>query len=160
LIDDEVKMVALALIGVMVITTAYPLLVSHRPIEAFSELAILGENGRVGDYPKSVRVDSSFNLLLYVGNYEGRTEYYQVLAKVGDQGSNIADTTPLIAAPIASWDMVLMNNQNKTLPVTLSISNAGTNRRLVFELHVLDPGSGAFVYHQRWIQIWLNVTTT
>jgi uncharacterized membrane protein len=160
LIDDEVKMVALGLIGVMVIATVYPILASNRAIEPFSELGILGQNGRMGDYPSTVTVGRSFNLFLHVGNHEGRAEYYRVLAKVGDQGSNVTNTTPLNVLPFASWDMVLLNNQNRTLPITLSLSNAGVNKKLVFELHMLDTDSGLFVYHQRWTQIWLNITTT
>jgi uncharacterized membrane protein len=160
LIDDELKMIALALIGVMSVATVYPILASHRPIEPFSEIGILGPNGKMEDYPKEVTVGQSFNLIIYISNHEGRAEYYRVLAKVGDKGSNVTNTTPLNTAPLASWDVVLMNEQNRTLPVTLSLSEVGVNTRLIFELHFFDVDLNSFAYHQRWTQLWLNVTAT
>ena len=160
MIDEEVKAVALVIIGLMAAVSVYPILAESRVVEPFSELGVLGPYGKLGDYPRQLATGQEFNLFLYVGNHEGRAEYYRVLAKVGDQGSNVTNTTPLNVLPFASWDMVLLNNQNRTLPITLSLSNAGVNKKLVFELHMLDTDSGLFVYHQRWTQIWLNITTT
>jgi uncharacterized membrane protein len=160
LIDDEVKVVALALIGVMMAVTAYPVLSAGRIVEPFSELGVLGPNGKLGDYPREVLVGEKFSLILYVGNQEGRASYYRVLVKLGDQSHNVSDVTPLEAPVLTTREFVLMNGQNRTAPLTLSVDRAGLNQRLVFEMHKFDAESGGFVYHQRWTQLWLNVTRT
>jgi uncharacterized membrane protein len=156
--DDELKAVALVLIGLMGAVAVYPILAESRVVEPFSELGVLGPNMKIGDYPREVAVGERFNLYLYVGNHEGRAQYYRVLVKLGDRGMNVSDTTPLDAPVVASWDFVLPNESNSTLPITLSVGRAGLNQRLVFELW--RHGGSGFVYHQRWNQLWMNVTST
>ena len=160
MIDDDLKIAALACIGVMMVITVYPVLSMNRIVEPFSELGILGPNGKLGDYPREVNVGEKFNLFIYVGNSEGRVEYYRVYAKLGSKAQNVSDSTPFDAPVLASYDLVLMNNQNQTTPVAMSIPQPGINLRLVFELHMFDVDSGQFVYHNRWTQLWLNVTKT
>lgn len=157
--DDEFKVVALALIGLMAAVAVYPILAEHRVVEPFSELGILGPNMKIGDYPRELAVGQSFSLYLYVGNHEGGVEYFRVLSKLGDVNSNVSDTTPLDAPVLASWDFVLLNESNSTLPITLAVNRAGLNQRLVFELQMYDSGVNDFVYHQRWTQLWMNVTS-
>jgi uncharacterized membrane protein len=158
--DDELKIVALALIGLTAAVAIYPILAEYRGVvEPFSELGILGPNMKLGDYPRELAVGQSFSLYLYVGNHEGGVEYFRVLAKLGDVNSNVSDTTPLDAPVLASWDFVLPNESNSTLPITLSLDRAGLNQRVVFELDMYDSGVNDFVYHQRWTQLWMNVTS-
>ena len=136
----------------------YPVLYASRIVEPFSELGILGPNMKLGDYSREVRIGERMDLYLYVGNHEGTVQYYRVLIKLGDQSSNVSDTDPLDAPVLASYEMILLNESNSTTPITLSVNKPGLNQRLVFELHRLDTASQVFVYHQRWNQLWLNVT--
>jgi uncharacterized membrane protein len=157
--DNEFKIVALFIIGFMIVIAAYPILIETRgQVEPFSELGILGPGGKLGDYPREVNVGQSFNLYLYVGNYEGNAEYFKVVAKTGNTNSNLTDTTPLNAPILASWDFILSNDENSTIPIKLSLPTAGQNQRLVFELERFDITGQSFVYHQRWTQLWMNVT--
>ena len=136
----------------------YPVLSASRIVEPFSELGILGPNMKLGDYSREVRIGERMDLYLYVGNHEGTVQYYRVLVKLGDQSMNVSDTDPLDAPVLASYEMILLNESNSTTPITLSVNKPGLNQRLVFELHRLDTASQVFVYHQRWNQLWLNVT--
>jgi uncharacterized membrane protein len=159
--DDEFKIVALMIIGFMIVIAAYPILVEKRgEVEPFSELGILGPGGKLGDYPREVNVGQSINLYIYVGNHEGNAEYFKVVAKTGNTKSNLTDTTPLNAPILASWDFILANDENSTIPIKLSLPVAGLNQRLVFELERYDTTSQSFVYHQRWTQLWMNVTAS
>jgi uncharacterized membrane protein len=157
--DDEVKVVALVIIGLMGAISVYPILAENRVVEPFSELGVLGPNLKLGDYPKEVSVGEGFNLYLYVGNHEGRAQYYEVRIKLGDMSMNVSDTIPLEAPVLASYGFVLANEGNETLPVSLSVPRVGLNLRLVFELWRYSPEAGDFVYHQRWNQLWMNVTS-
>jgi uncharacterized membrane protein len=157
--DDYLKLLALALIGLMAVIVVYPILAERGSVVAFSELGIFGPNMKMGDYPRNVNVGQSFDLYLYVGNHEGGVEYFRVLAKIGGLNSTISNTVPLDAPVLASWDFVLPNEGSTTLPVTLSVDKAGLNQCVVFELYMYDSGTNGFIYHQRWVQLWLDVTT-
>jgi uncharacterized membrane protein len=158
MIDEEVKIIAIGIIGLLATVTVFPLLAKNRIVEPFSELGILGPNGKIGDYPHEVEIGQNFKLYIYIGNYEGRCQYYRVLVKLGDQNSNISDTKPLDSLVIANRDYLLPNESNITSPITLSIQRAGLNQRLVFELYRYDTVTNSFLYHERWAQIWMNVT--
>jgi uncharacterized membrane protein len=158
LIDDEVKAIVLIILLASGAIAVYPILEEGRIVEPFSELGVLGPYGKLGDYPRELVVGQEFSVFLYVGNHEGSSEYYRVFAKLGDQATNVSDTTPLDRPSFRSWETVLSNESNATIPITMSLGEAGLNRRLVFELWRYDPSSHVFVYHQRWTQLWLNVT--
>ncbi|MDP2954272.1 MAG: DUF1616 domain-containing protein, partial [Chloroflexota bacterium] len=81
--DDELKAVALVLIGLMGAVAVYPILAESRVVEPFSELGVLGPNMKIGDYPRQLVVGQRFSLYIYVGNHEGSSQYYRVFAKLG-----------------------------------------------------------------------------
>lgn len=157
--DDELKFLALVLIGLMAVVAIYPIINESRAVVSFSELGILGPNMKMADYPKTEIVNQSFNLYLYVGNHEGKLEYFRVVAKQGDSNSTITDTTPLNSPVIASWDLILQNEENSTFPIKLSMDKPGLKQCIVFELYIFNPETQNFVYHQRWVQLWLDVTS-
>lgn len=159
MIDDEVKAIMIIILLASAVISVYPILEEGRIVEPFSELGVLGPYGKLGDYPRELAAGQKFNLFLYVGNHEGSSEYYQVIAKLGDQNQNISDTTPLEAPITKTWKTLLDNESNTTIPIELSINEAGLNKRLVFELWRYDADTHAFTYHQRWTQLWLNVTS-
>jgi uncharacterized membrane protein len=147
--------VVIVVIGVFTLSQA---VFGDQVVEAFSELAVLGPDMKIGDYPREVLVGEAFRLYLYVGNHEGKTMYYSVKVKLGDQFTSINETTAMEAPVIAGYQRVLMTGENWTRPVTLSIDEAGTGRRLVFELWVYDEALERFHYHGRWNQLWMNIT--
>ena len=160
MIDDEVKLITLVLIGAIVVVAISPIIASSKIVEPLSELGILGPNGKLGDYPNEVKVGERVNLFIYVGNQEGRSMYYQVLAKLGDELSTLSDIKTLDATPFAVLKTVLMNGQNTILPITLSFDSVGLNKRLVFELYKYNPDSKSFEYDNKLVQLWLNITST
>jgi uncharacterized membrane protein len=157
LMDDEIKIVSIGLIVVMMGIAVYPVLSAHRVVEPFSELGILGPNGKLGDYPSEVSVGEPVNLYLYVGNQEGLAQYYRVDVKIGDREQNVSDVVALEAPVVASYSLALPSGANTTMPIAVRLSEPGVNRRLVFELHRFDVEVGEFKY-QLWAQLWLNVT--
>jgi len=160
MIDDDLKSVTLIILLALAVIAVYPILNEGRVVEPFSELGVLGANGKIGDYPRQLVSGQNFNLTLYVGNHEGRVEYYRVVAKLSDETSNVSDVSPLDAQVKASWETIISSGSNSTIPVRLSVGSAGLNRRLVFELWRYDVASHDFVYDERWTQLWYNVTAT
>lgn len=160
MIDEEVQAVVLAVIVVIGAFSVSQAFLAGRVVEPFSELAILGPNQKIGDYPKNLTAGENFNLYLYIGNHEGKVMYYRVYVKLGNRSSIINENNPLDAPPIAHYETILSNDQTWLKPITLHIDEPGINYRLVFELWVYKPEEGIFTYHGRWNQLWLNITSS
>ena len=158
MIDDNLKAAAVGVIILVAVLNASSYYLANRTVEPFSELGILGPNQQIADYPTSVLTGQNFTLYLYVGNHEGQVEYYQVLAKLGNTSSVSNDNVSLSAPPIASYGMVLRDNQTYLQPITLSIPRPGTNVRLIFELWIYEGNTTSFVYDHRQNQLYINVT--
>jgi len=132
-LDRETAALALAVVTVLAVLAAvYPILPSNG--EAFSELGVLGPGQNIGGYPTTVTVGQGFSLYVYVGNHEGGAEYYQVLVKEGNQGTVVSNSTSADLPAVQSNSLVLRDNSSTTFPVSLSMSTAGVEQRLIFEL--------------------------
>ena len=158
--DEKVKVALVAILLVYAGLVISPILLGDRVVEPFSELGILGPNMKLGDYPREVAVSEAFPLYLYLGNHEGALSYYMVLAKVGDRGMNVSESEPYGGLTLARYEYFLLDKTNVTTPISLSVSEPGLNRRLVFELYRYDSERGGLVYQGNWVQLWLNVTAT
>ena len=157
MIDEDLRVAAVGLIVLIVVFNVSGYYLANRNVEPFSELGILGPDQKIAGYPTSVLTGQNFTLYLYVGNHEGHVTYYQVLAKLGNR-SNAGINGSLPAQPIASYSMVLLDNQTYLEPITLSLDHNGTNVRLVFELWVFQTNTSSFAFDNRINQLYLNVT--
>ena len=158
MLDDEVLAVLVAIVLVSSVVAGVQALYARRVVEPFSELGLLGPEGKIGGYPKEVAVGSRLALNVYVGNHEGRAMYYRVLAKLGDGSSTVNQTTPLLVEPIAELRAVLGHNSSTVIPLNLTLHEPRTRLRLVFELWAFDEASREFRYRGIWNQLWVNVT--
>ncbi len=160
MIDEDLKTVAVGLLLVAAGFTVFQAFFADRVVEPFSELGILGPNMKIGDYPRELAVGEEFDLYLYVGNHMGSTQLYRVYVKLGSRDLNVSDTEAYGAPVLTSIDAALADEHNETIPISLSIPVSGVNLRLVFEMHRYDAELGGWEYHNRWNQLWLNVTET
>ena len=141
-----------------VLAAVYPILPSNN--EPFSELGVLGPGQKIGGYPTAVTVGQSFTLYVYVGNHEGQANYYQVLVKEGNQATVISNSTAASLPPVLTDSLILGDNSSAVFPVVPSMSTAGLNQRLIFELWMFNSTSSSFGYTGLWNQIWLNVSAS
>ncbi|MBD3171179.1 DUF1616 domain-containing protein [Candidatus Bathyarchaeota archaeon] len=160
MIDEDIKTVIVGLLLVIAGFTVFQAFFADRIVEPFSELGILGPEKKIGDYPRELDVGEEFDLYLYLGNHMGSVQYYRVYVKQGSRDLNVSDTEPYGAPVLTSYDKVLVDESNVTMPIVLSIPEPGLNTRLVFEMHRFNPDLGDWEYHERWNQLWLNVTET
>jgi uncharacterized membrane protein len=123
--------------------------------EQFSELGILGPNMKLGDYPSEIVAGDTVNLNVYVGNQMGRPIYYIVMVKLGNNDTIV---NPANITSIQQYDEVVPNNGTWNFPVNAKLTQAGINQRLIFELWIYNETVNQNQYHERWGQIWLNVT--
>lgn len=155
--DKEVGTIALVLITILAIFVAVqPLIPSNS--QTFSELGVLGPNQTIANYPTSLVTGQHFLLYGYVGNHEGTAYYYKVMIKLGDQSTEISNSTSASAPLIATYSHVLDNNQSWTFPIDLSLNKTGTNLKLIFELWTYNFTTSSFQYNGLWTQLYVNVT--
>jgi len=158
-LDKETAVLALAVVTILAVLAAvYPILPSNG--EAFSELGVLGPNQKIADYPTTVVAGQHFTLYVYVGDHEGQAEYYQVLLKEGNQATSISNSTSADLPSVLTSSLVLEDNSSSVFPVSIWMSTAGLNQRLIFELWMFNSTSTSFTYTGLWNQLWLNVTSS
>ena len=155
--DKETASIALVLVTILaVFATIQPILPANS--QPFSELGVLGPSQTIGGYPTSVVAGHSFLLYGYIGNHEGASSYYQFLVKVGNQTTQISNSTFAQTPVIYTYSHVLENNQTTTFPLTLTLGSQGTNVRLIFELWSYNVTTSSYGYTGLYAQLWLNVT--
>ena len=156
--DKETAVLALAVVTVLAVLAAvYPIIPANN--EPFSELGVLGQAQKIGGYPTTVAVGQHFTLFVYVGNHEGRAEYYQVLVKEGDQATVVTNSTSANLSPVLTSSLILEDNSSSIFPASLVMSAPGLSQRLIFELWMFNSTTTSFTYTGLWNQIWLNVTS-
>jgi hypothetical protein len=150
--------VCAAILGIILIGAVFAgaqFFLAGRTGETFSELGILGPNMTIGDYPKEVVAGDTVNLYVYIGNQMGRPIYYTVMIKIGDNNTGV---NPAPIEPIMKLERILLQNQNWTSPVSITLRQAGINQRIIFELWTYNETSNQNQYDERWAQVWINVT--
>lgn len=155
-LDDEVLAVLTAIVTVACVLAAA--LSLPRSVEPFLALGLLGEKGKIGDYPTRVLAGEPVKLHVFVMNHLGKAALLKVVAKLGSRGRIPTNSTPLDAPPIWEYELVLGHGQNATIPVQLVLEQDGVNLALVFELWVYDTTSGTWAYTGRWNHLYINVT--
>lgn len=158
MIDEEVKAVVMAIIIVAGALSISQIVTSGRVSEPFSALGLLGPNMKIGDYPKTVLVNQTVNLYLFIDNHEGRTIYYIIYVKLGDKLTEINENKSAEAPTLYTYEIILTHGMNTTIPVSLKFSKPMMNARLIFEMWIYDPETRTPRYHGRWNQLWLNIT--
>lgn len=152
---EQICAVALAITIILAFISVSGFLLPTNHGEQFSELGILGPNMKLGDYPSKIVSSETINLYGYVGNQMGQPMYYTVKVMLGDNNTAV---NPANLEPIEQYCQVIANNQSWVFPIDLTLTKVGDNQRVIFELWAYNQSINAIQYHQRWGQIWLNVT--
>ena len=155
--NKQTATIILACITILIVAAASTPLIPVRQLK-YSELGILGPDGTAKGYPTSVAVNQPFLLYGFVGNHEGIAENYQLLVKLGNQTTIVNNATYANAPVLATFWRIVGGNQTWTLPMNLSVNQAGNNTRIIFELWSYDVPASNFEYTGLWDHLWLNVT--
>ena len=153
---EEVYAIILAIILVSCVFGIAYWIRQHQVVEPFSALAILGPNRKIGNYPTRVIVGEPFLIYIYVHNYMGKPMYYFVLIKLGNRSTPV---NPCPLKPVKIYERVLNHNETWIFPLTMRINKTGINYRLIVELWVYNLTTKSITYHNRWCQLWINVTS-
>jgi hypothetical protein len=152
------KTVCAAFLIVVIIIASFAIATSYFPntTETFSELGILGPNMNLGDYPSVIVAGESINLYGYVGNQMGKPIDYLLLVKLGNNETAI---NPAPVEALQRYEQIVPNNGTWLFPINITLTQTGLNQRLIFELWIYNETISQHQYHNRWGQLWLNVTS-
>lgn len=152
---EQVCAAILALTVIIALVATVPLFLPKGSSEQFSELGVLGPNMKIGDYPTQVVAGQPVAFFVYVGNQMGQPMYYEVMVKLGD---NYTATNPAPMDPVQGFIRVVPFNGTWTFPLNVTLTQAGLNQRILFELWIYNQTLSQLQYTERWGQVWLNVT--
>src|SRR5487761_1736177 len=150
--NKETASIVLVLVTILaVFAVVQPLIPSNS--QKFSELGVLGPNQTISGYPTSVTVGQQISLYGYVGNHLDEVSYYQVLVKLGNQSTQISNSTAASAPELAGYYQALANNQSWIFPINLRLNKNGINQRIIFELWIYNDTASGFTYTGLWNQL-------
>lgn len=159
MIEEEAAAVLIAILVVAGIFTFSQLTYQEKyVVEPFSGLSVLDYKGMMKEYPRTVSVNSTFKLNLFVKNYEGHTVYYVVYVKLGDIDTVVNASKTAEAPIIAVYQFILPHGYNRTIPIELSLNRPIVNGKLIFEMWAVDPRTLALTYKGIWCQLKINAT--
>ena len=127
---EEYKLVfaAVGLIGVLLFSVPVLTDLIHLPNnEPFSELYILGPQGLAENYPSNVVANSSYSIILGVGNHLSSSAYYMIYAKLGNDADQLPNGTAGTPSPLPSLyesRFFLADSQSWQSPLNFTITNA------------------------------------
>ncbi|MEM0020699.1 MAG: DUF1616 domain-containing protein [Fervidicoccaceae archaeon] len=155
-LDEEVFAVILAVTIVgSVLSVA---MIIPRSSERFASLGLLGEDAKIGDYPREVFVGEKVKLNLYLANYMGYTALFMIQGKIGN-GQIPINGTSLDVPPVLTKYIVLCNECNATIPVEVVFNEPWINQTLVFELYIFNSTLNEWNYTGIYVFLRLNVTS-
>lgn len=133
---------------------------STYPVQRFSSIGVLDENGGTTQYPKSVLVNTTLNYTVSVVNEEDMTLYYRVIIKYGNESTiNNLFAPSINATEITHFDSILTNKLFVFQKISFKIPVVQNNTKIIFELWKYIPLVHVFVYSGMWNHLWLNVTS-
>jgi len=155
--SKEVWAVLFAVIIIIIVFTTSQVLFGGSIIEPFSEFGVLGSQGKIGDYPRPGEpwnTGDFVTLDLYLGNQMGKPMYYVVMVKIVDNQTNV-DPAPIES--VQRLDKILMDNDSEIIPINVLLTEPGSDLRIIFELWTYNLSSTELEYHDRWLQLWIEV---
>ncbi len=141
---DKTLVIALILIVSTSLIASIYLLAMPYSGQRYTELYVLGPNGKTQDYPNQLRLGENKSVIVGVTNREQRAvEYTLVTTLNGTAGSST----------ISTEKFGLTNDQNWEKTEVIQPDQTGTNLKLSFLLYANDDASPIQQAH-----LWLNVT--
>jgi uncharacterized membrane protein len=153
-----VKRIAYLFIAILMIIAIYPFIKNSFYSPEFTEIAILGKTGIIGENPNQVQLGEELPLKIYIENHERQTMLYRIVIKLVENVTLEDNSPPFSVKPILSYLIVLGDNENTTYPFKVVIDQP-FNGKLVAELYRFDSSATTFLYHDRWVAIWMKTTS-
>ncbi len=141
---DKTLVIVLMLIVITSLVATVYLVATPFSGQPYTELYVLGPDGKAQDYPSQFRLGEEQSVIVGVTNHEQRAVDYTLVASLnGTTGSSTLSTEKFSLA----------NNQNWEQTVAIRPDQIGTNLKLSFILYANNDTSPLQMTH-----LWVNVT--
>lgn len=135
------KFLSIILIISIVIAIPMTALVITKPknSEKFTEFYILGSNGKANNYPTSLTVGQTGNVIINIINHEHTTTNYNLIVKLNNK-------------TIKDENITVLDNETFEMPFSFTISQSSQNQELEFLLYKIPDNSNVY----RSLRLWIN----
>jgi hypothetical protein len=187
-----------AVLALLVASPALQRVLVYPQTEFFTELALLGPEGKAEDLPFNITRGVNYTVSLWVANHLGQCAYYLVEVKFRNQTQSAPDSFNFTASSLPSlYNITAFVADKESLELPLSFSfdynetcynatlpqvsfssmvlngavlglngystvwDQQTSRfygNLFFELWIHNDTVNAFMYHERYVDLKLNMT--
>jgi len=137
--DKTVSIILIILLVVAISATVY-IIVNPFQGDKFTELYILGPDGKAGNYPTNLSVNETGNLKVGIVNHEQATTQYNLV-------------TTLNGVKITEESYTLLNNETKLIDYSFVAKTYGNNQTLEFNLYKLPDNNNIY----RSVFLYLNI---
>ncbi len=137
--DKTVSIILIILLVVAISATVY-IIVNPFQGDKFTELYILGPDGKAGNYPTNLSVNETGNLKVGIVNHEQATTQYNLV-------------TTLNGVKITEESYTLLNNETKLIDYSFVAETYGNNQTLEFNLYKLPDNNNIY----RSVFLYLNI---
>ncbi len=110
-IDKVLSVVLLILIVLSISMTAYAI-VKPKQSENFTEFYILGANGKMSNYPTTIKINETGNLTVGIVNHENVPTSYLIVFNIN--GTNVSEN-----------NITLQNGEQRNIPYNFKSNNTG-----------------------------------
>jgi uncharacterized membrane protein len=142
--DSALSMILILSVLALSITTAYVIMATGSQ-DKFTELYILGPDGKTGDYPTDFYTGHSQSVTAYVVNHE-HTDMDYNLTVLLDNGQS--------RTPLYQTQFTLVHNQTWNGLIDLMPETIGNHQKLAFDLMASGYGDSPY----RSVYLWVNVS--
>jgi len=97
------------------------------------------------------------SLKIYLENHEKQTKLYKIVIKLVENSTLKDNSPPFVVNPVSSYLTVLGDDENTTYPIKVVIDQP-FNGKLIAELYMFDVSANTYLYHDRWVAIWMKTT--
>jgi len=121
-----VYVLSCALLGLIVLSPTFIMVIKFPSSERFSEFWILGQNHLAGQYPFNISANAVYSIYLGVGNHMGKFEYYKVYLKLRNQTELLQDSrvgTPSVSNPLLEYRLMLASEGSWERKVSFSLQD-------------------------------------
>lgn len=137
--DKTVSLILLILLIASIVAVVY-ITVNPKSGEKFTELYILGQNGKAGDYPSNMTLGETGNLTMGIVNREQNKTSYDLVVELN--GKNLYNNT-----------FTLSKNETKQIPFNFTAQSTGQNQKMEFLLYKLPNYTNIY----RSLNLYINV---
>ena len=160
---DENFVQTLVIAALIIITSMFVVHFATYKPERYSAIGLLNENKQTGPFPDTIEYNGTLNLYVNVLNRLGQPELFRVRAIVGNNDTEINESTGAVidGSVIETSENLVNQGEDWELlsSITFNASLVG-QKKVIFDLWQYNAAIGQYNYLNQSVHIWIEVLPT